>query len=340
MNARLLSLVALALTGALLTHCRHGAEGGGPPSASPSIEPLEVPSLLGLRDSRLDQLQVSANGTLLFSRWALPDAAFDYRVVRLPDGAPVWSWQGSFHNDLWKLALSPDGTAGFVFLPVGPEAPFIIFRSSGAPIPMTDVEFTGGAWANGGGWFGGSSGAYNADGTPRGKPVPDWVKVKDELFLTGTRPDTLRYMHAGSVMEWDGRSPPTVAGAWRCASQVEQHRLSPHEPGRFSPDGRYIAWVLRASSALTVCDGESGLEFELSPNPAAVAWTSNRHLWWIHEGSLLGMDVVTRESLPRIQLPGGAKAVSLAASTQPPALFVGTGTGHLFRIPLRPEAAP
>lgn len=334
MNARLLPLAALVFAGALLTQCRHGTVAEGAPAASRLVEALEVPTLLDLRDSRLEELRVSANGTLLFTRWALPEGAFDYRVVRLPDGAPVWSWRGHLRNQLWLLALSPDGTAGFVFLPLGPEAPFIIFRDSGSPIPMTDVEFTGGAWASGGGWFGGSSGAYDADGTLRGSPVPDWVKVKDELFMTGTRPDTLRYMHAGNVMEWDGRSPPTVVGAWPCASRVEQHRLSPKAPGRFSPDGRYIAWILKASSALNVCDGESGLEFQIAPSPAPAAWTDSRHLWWLDEGALAGMNVLTRESLPRIQLPGGAKAVSLAASTQPPALFVGTGTGHLFRIPL------
>jgi hypothetical protein len=118
---------------------------------------------------------------------------------------------------------------------------------------------------------------------------------------------------------------------------VEQHRLSPKAPGRFSPDGRYIAWSLQSSSALTVCDGESGLEFEIAPSAAPAAWTDNRHLWWIDAGALVGMDVLTREDVPRILLPGGAKAVSLSASTQPPALFVGTGTGHLFRIPLSHE---
>jgi hypothetical protein len=331
---RCLPLAALIAAGALLAHCRHGTVASGAPAASLPVEPLELPALLDLRDKRLDQLRVSANGTLLFTRWALSEAAFDYRVVHLPDGAPVWSWQGSFRNSLWQLALSPEGTAGFVFLPLGPEAPFLIFRVSGTPIPMTDVEFTGGAWARGGGWFGGSSGAYNADGTLRGKPVPDWVKVRDELFMTGTRPDTLRYMHAGNVMEWDGRTPPTVAGSWHCAPQVKQHRLSPKEPVRFSPDGRYIAWILQSSGALTVCDGESGLEFEIAPSPAPAAWTDSRHLWWLDEGAVAGMDVLTRQNMPRILLPGGAEAVSLAASTHPPALFVGTGEGHLFRIPL------
>lgn len=336
MNARLLSLAALALAGALLTHCRHDTVAEGAPAASRPVEPLALPALSDLRDSRLEELRVSANGTLLFSRWALPDDVFDYRVSRLPDGAPVWSWRGSLRNDLWHLALSPDGTAGFVFLPLGPEAPFIIFRDSGAPIPMTDVEFTGGAWARGGGWFGGASGAYNADGSLRGGPVPSWLNVKDELFMTGTRPDTLRYMHAGDVMEWDGRTPPTVVGAWECASRVAQHRLSPKVPVRFSPDGRFIAWVLQSSGALTVCDGQSGLEFEVAPRSAPAAWTDSRHLWWLDEGAVAGMDALTRESLPRLLLPGGARAVSLAASTQPPALFVGTGTGHLFRIPLSP----
>ncbi len=298
------------------------------------MEPLEVPALLDLRDKRLEQLRVSANGALLFTRWALSEEAFDYRVVRLPDGVPVWNWQGRLRNDLWQLALSPAGTAGFVFLPLGPEEPFLIFRVSGAPIPMADVEFTGGAWAHGGGWFGGSSGAYNADGTLRGNPVPDWVKVRDELFMTGTRPDTLRYMHAGDVKEWDGRTPPTVVGAWHCAPRVEQHRLSPKEPTRFSPDGRYIAWTLQSSGALTVCDGESGLEFEITSSPAPAAWTDSRHLWWLEEGAIAGMDVLTREKLPRLLLPGGAEAVSLAASIQPPALFVGTGDGQLFRLPL------
>ncbi|ADO70663.1 hypothetical protein [Stigmatella aurantiaca] len=331
---RLLPLSALMLAGALLIHCRHGAGAGGAPAAASRIEPLELSALGDLRDKRLDQLRVSANGALLFTRWALSDGGFDYRVVQLPDGQPVWSWQGTLQNQLWQLALSPDGPIGFVFLPLGPEAPFIIFRASGAPIPMTDVEFTGGAWASGSHWFGGSSGAYNADGTLRGKPVPDWLKVKDELFMPGSRPETLRYMHAGNVMEWDGRSTPTVVGSWQCAPQVEQHRLSPLEPLRFSSDGRYVAWTLKASKALTVCDGESGLDFEISPNPAPAAWADNRHLWWLDAGALLGMNVLTREALPRIPLPEGEKAVSLAASIQPPALFVGTEQGHLLRIPL------
>jgi hypothetical protein len=137
-------------------------------------------------------------------------------------------------------------------------------------------------------------------------------------------------------MEWDGRSPPHVVGTWRCASRVKQHRLSPKEPGRFTPDGRYIAWLVQSTGALTVCDGESGQEFEVAPNPAPAAWTDDRHLWWLDEGALAGMDVLTRERMPRIPLPDGARAVSLAASTQPPALFVGTSAGQLFRIPLKP----
>ncbi|WPB82229.1 hypothetical protein KYC5002_24320 [Archangium violaceum] len=334
---RALPLAALALAGALLTHCRHGAVTEGAPAASPPVEPLELPAPRGLQDGRLEQLRVSASGTLLFTRWALPDAVFDYRVVHLPEGAEVWSWRGSLRNDLWLLALSPDGTAGFVFLPLGPEAPFVIFRVSGAPIPMTEVEFTGGAWASGGGWFGGSSGAYNADGTLRGGPVPDWQHVRDELFMAGTRPGTLRYVHAGDVMEWDGRSPPGVAGPWRCASQLEQHRLSSKEPARFSPDGRYIAWALSSSGALTVCDGESGQELEVAPSAAPAAWTDDRHLWWLDDGALTGMNVLTRERMPRIPLPDGGRAVTLAASTQPPALFAGTSTGRLFRIPLPPS---
>lgn len=36
--------------------------------------------------------------------------------------------------------------------------------------------------------------------------------------------------------------------------------------------------------------------------------------------------------------PDGARAVALAASTRPPALFVGTSAGRLFRIPLNPPA--
>lgn len=43
--------------------------------------------------------------------------------------------------------------------------------------------------------------------------------------------------------------------------------------------------------------------------------------------------VLTRERMP---LPDGARAVTLEASTQPPALFAGTSTGRLFRIPLPP----
>jgi len=328
-------LSALLLAGTLLPQCRHGPGVEVLAASTPgSPEPLEVPALLELRDKRLDQLRVSADGSLLFTRWALSEDAFDYRVVHLPDGAPVWSAKGTPRNGLWTLELSPEGSAGFVFLPLERDSSFIIFRAAGAPIPMTDVEFTGGSWAQGGGWFGGSSGAYNADGTRRGKSVPDWLKVEEELFLPGIRPDTLRYMHDGHVMEWDGRDPPTAVGAWHCSQQAKQHRLTPSEPVRFSPDGRYIAWVLRSTGALTVCDGESGAEFELAPHPTPAAWVDNQHLWWLDAGALVGMDVLTRERTPRLPLPDGAKAVSLAASTSPPALFVGTEQGRLFRLPL------
>ncbi|WP_257447513.1 hypothetical protein [Archangium lipolyticum] len=327
-------LSALVLASALLTHCRHGPEAETRPAADAgpgAVEPLDLPVPRGQRP---DQLRVSEDGRLLFTRWVLEEDTFDYRVVDLTSGEPVWDWRGSLRNGLWTLVLSPEGGAGFVFLPSGPEAAFLIFRASAAPIVMSEAEFTGGTWARGGGWFGGSSGAYNADGSRRGKAVPDWRAVKDELFLPGREPDTVRYMHAGHVWEWNGRTAPRVVGEWRCTSQVEAHRLTPSEPVRFSPEGRYIAWRLKASNALTVCDGESGEEFALAPGPAPAAWTDAHHVWWLEAGAILGMDVRTRERLPRRVLPSGAKAVALAASVHPPALFVGSEQGHLYRLPL------
>lgn len=347
---------ALVLAGALLTHCRRGAEdtaqqpppapakptpaASSPPTPSPpslrpgAPEPLEVPALGELRGKRLEQLRVSANGALLFTRWEVAEETFDYRVVHLPTGKRVWGWKGVLPNDRWNLQLSPEGSAGIVFLALGPEAPYTLFRLSGAPTPLSNTEFPGGVWASGGGWFGGAFGAYNADGTPRGQKVPDWLDVEEELFIAGTRPDTLRYMHAGKVFEWDGRGTPTEVGSWRCSEQVKQHWMSHMEPPQISPDGRFIVWTVRDSGALTVCDGESGKELELAPGATPTGWADNRLLWRIDAGALVGMDVLTRENTPRITLPEGEKAVALAVATQPPALFVGTDKGRLLRIPL------
>ncbi len=336
---RLPVLSALLLASALLTHCRHGAEATPPHGETTgpgTFQPLDLAPPPGPGDPRLDQLRVSEDGQLLFTRWALGEDLFDYRVVRLPGGEPVWDWRGGFPNGLWTLALSPEGAAGLVFLPTDPDASFLIFRASAAPLALTGVEFTGGTWARGGGWFGGSSGAYNLDGTPRGKRVADWLQVKDALFLPGLRPDTVRYMHGGQVLEWDGRTAPIEVGEWRCVPRVGAHRLTSSEPVRFSPDGRYIAWRLKASQALTVCDGDSGEEFELAPGPTPAAWTDAQHLWWLDAGTLRGMDVRTRERLPGPALPPGERAVALAASVHPPALFIGTERGHLLRLPLKP----
>jgi hypothetical protein len=329
---------ALILVGTTLTHCRHDT---GPRSqqvtslSTPTpdaIETLTVPALADLRGQRLEQLRVSANGALLFTRWALPENTFDFRVVHLPTGSPLWSGKTVSRSGPWTLALSPDGSAGFVFLPLGPEAPFILFRLSAPPLAMTDVEFTGGAWASGGKWFGGSSGAYAADGKPRGKPIPHWQEVQDELFLPGVRPDTVRYMDAGNVFEWNGLEAPSVVGSWACSAQVSRHRLSPTEPVGFSPDGRFIAWHLKDTQALTLCDGESGEDIELASGPTSAAWLDRQRLWWISGGSIVGRNVIKRQALACPPLPDGEKAIALAASIQPPALFVGTDKGRLLRI--------
>lgn len=336
---RFVSLSALLLAGALLTHCRHGAVDAGVSktleagSASPEL--LDVPALADLQESRLDQLRVSDNGELLFTRWEVAEGDFDYRVVHLPTGKLIWSWRGILKVDRWRLSFSPDGSAGIVFLPIGLETPFIIFRVSGEPIPMTDIEFSGGAWANGGGWFGGPLGAYNADGSVRGKMVPNGLKTEEDMYVAGTRPDTLRYMYAGSVFEWSGNAPPIELGPWKCSDDVVRHWLwAPEKRRRVSPDGRFIAWTVTSSDALTVCDGESGEEFEVAPNSTPAAWVNNRVLWRLDAGALVGLDVLTREETQRITLPGGEKAVALDASTQPPALFIGTEQGRLLRIPL------
>lgn len=336
---RFVSLSALLLAGALLTHCRHGTVDAGVSTRSvarsSSPELLEVPVLADLRDKRLEHLRVSANGELLFARWDVSEGALDYRVVHLPTGKLVWSWQGAMRADRWRLSLSPDGAAGIVFLALGLDSHYTIFRVSGEPIPMMDVEFASGAWANGGGWVGGPLGAYNADGSFRGNPVPNGLKTKADLYIPGARPGTVRYMYAGSVFEWSGDAPPVVLGPWKCSDEVVQHwyRL-PEKAVRISPDGRFVAWTVMSSDALTVCDGESGEEFEVAPTSTPAAWVNNRVLWRLDAGTLVGLDVLTREETQRITLPGGERAVSLDASTQPPALFIGTDQGRLLRIPL------
>lgn len=303
-----------------------------PPLLKPGTpEPLALSTLQAPRSKRLDQLRVSSNGALLFARWAVREG-FDYRVVYLSTKKLLWSWKGRFKSDLWELALSPEGSVGYASLPLDAAGAIFIFNTIGKPLSLS-LEYAGGAWANGGAWFGGPTGSYNADGRPRSGPaLPDWTQIEPVLFRPGARSGTIRYVHAGSVFEWEGQGPPVEVGRWNCPE--DGHFLGTQEPLQFSPDGRFVAWLSSSKDQLTVCDGNSGAEFQVAPQDTPFAWVDDHTLWRIDAGELVGLDVLTHESTPRLKLPEGAKAVALGASTHPPALFVGTEAGKLWRIPL------
>lgn len=72
----------------------------------------------------------------------------------------------------------------------------------------------------------------------------------------------------------------------------------------------------------------------MAPGPTTHAWSDTETLWWVEKGTVRGMNVVTRQSLPDIQLPEGQRAFSVAASLAPRALFIGTESGDVLRLAL------
>lgn len=301
--------------------------------ASPLKLPDRGPPAEGRQSVR--RLEASPSGLLLVVRLG----GHPYRYDLLDrDGRVIWQAEDACCGGAppWDVLLSPTTAAAVVRYPDGRPRDEYKLLLPGRP-PQTLVQFSGGAFAADGSWFGGAMGSYSEGGTAWSVGVPRGRRVLDGLFGPGPRPDTLRYIDGNRRYVWNGRGAPESDGLWACAARVPERNLDGPAvaPVRQSADGRFVAWAQRGSTDLIfVCDGRGGpgsREVALG-EVSSYAWADERELYYIKEGA------VQRRSFPEgaaqpvpVKLPAGVlpSAVAVAGGW----VLVGTDSGDVYRQP-------
>lgn len=283
------------------------------------------------------RLEVSADGArlLVVREGGEPN---HYLLLDLRSGLPLWE-----HRDPccagpppeWAVRLAPGEDRALL---LGFEPPAMML-DQGRVWELSFVGFDA-RFCPDGTWIGGSEGSLTADGTPLdGPPLESPV----ELVLPGPEPGLLRLVSEELVFVWDGRGPARSEGLWLGERAPGEHTLhnQGYQPVVSSPDGGYIVWS--DAAGLSVSALATGQERRLPAGVQAAAWSGPEALWLVVADGELPGDI-TSARLVRVHpltgeerehlLPEGWLPTALAASTVPPALFVGGADGRVLRVDL------
>lgn len=264
-----------------------------------------------------------------------------YLLLDLATGQPLWE-----HRDpccagpppQWAVRLAPTAPQALV-LEFEPAAQLLV---DGALRPLPELG-PAARWAADGQWLGGAGGAVDASGaTLSGPPLLTDV----DLVLPGPTPDTLRLLSEEIFYVWDGRSAPRGDNLWLGERPPSSRLLGQQGPWPVvpSPDGEHVVWrAPEDPTAASLCALQTGEEWPLPATVLASAWTSPQDLWVLVgdaalpgelvEVQLLHIDPQTRAQ--RVHpLPEGWVPLALAASSQPPVLFLGGRDGRVLRLDL------
>ena len=290
------------------------------------------------------RLEVSEDGAFLFVAREGGGEPLAYSLINLRDGETRWEYRDpccAGSPPRWSVRLGANGAA--LLLGFGPDAPAQLLSPSGALslVEGGDPELR---WAPGGRWFGGAGGAWSADGDRLGgPPLPE---AELNLVLPGPREGTLRLVADGVLYTWDGQTPPASEGLGPDVNELNQARLTEegYFPPRPAPDGQHLAAHDRLDPSRVRVLSLDGEEWEEVPAfVRAVAWSSPTALWALvangeAPGEITRVELQSRdfagEPATPLPWPQGERASALAAATKPPALYVGTEEGNVYRIDL------